>query len=331
MENHRRHSFFWPIILVGVGLIWLLINLGYVPAISIGQVLKFWPVLLIVLGMDMILGRRFPWAGTLIGLLAVAGVIAFLLMSPNLGIQAAPQMQTETFSAPIGTASSAKVYLEASSAPVTLDALDSGDELVHAVITHRSILNFNVSGSSTKVVRLSETTDPNSWLNWNFTGETPKWNVQLAKTVPMDVVVDGGSGSLDLNLGEIQLSSLLADMGSGSSDIILPAVAAPYQVTLDSGSGSVSVKVPEGAAFTFSLSSGSGSVNVELPTNAALQVEVFDEGSGSLHLPSGLERVSAAGSGNSLGVWQTAGFSTATTKIYIKILDQGSGSINIHE
>ena len=36
-------------------------------------------------------------------------------------------------------------------------------------------------------------------------------------------------------------------------------------------------------------------------------------------------------SGGSLGVWQTAGFDSGKAKIYIKIMDQGSGSIDIHE
>jgi hypothetical protein len=331
MENHRRHSLFWPIILVGVGITWLLVNLGYIPGFTLGQLLKLWPILLIVMGIDIIFGRRYPWAGTVIGLLAVAGIVAILVMSPNLGIQAAPQVKTETFTEPVGTATSVKYSIEGSSAPVSVDALKSGDELVHALITHRSIFNFDVSGSTQKNVRLSETTDSSSWLNWDFTTVPTKWDISLAPNIPTEIVLNGGSGSLDFNLKDITLTSFRADMGSGSSDFVLPALKEAYDVEIDSGSGSVHVVIPDGASLAFSLSSGSGSVNVALPANAALQVEVFDEGSGSLNLPSGLVRVSSAGSGNSLGVWQTENFDTAKAKIYIKVLDQGSGSINIHK
>jgi hypothetical protein len=331
MENRKGHSLFWPIILVGIGITWLLVNLGYIPAFNLGQLLKLWPIILIVMGIDIIFGRRFPWAGTVIGLLAVAGIITFLVMSPNLGLTAAPQMQTETFTEPIGTATSAKYYIEASSAPVDVSSLTSDDELVNAVITHRSIFNFDVSGTDQKTVRMSETTDSSSWLTWDFSTTATKWDVQLAEKIPTEIILDGGSGSLDFDLSEIELTSLRSDMGSGASKFVLPVTKEPYDIEVDSGSGAVRLVIPDGATLNFTLSSGSGSVNVTLPANAALQIEVFDEGSGSLHLPAGLEKVSSSGSGGSLGVWQTSGFDTAKSKIYIKIMNQGSGSIDIHE
>jgi len=331
MENRKGHSLFWPIILVGIGITWLLVNLGYIPAFNLGQLLKLWPIILIVMGIDIIFGRRLPWAGTLIGLLAVAGIITFLILSPNLGVTAAPQMQTETFTEPVGTATSAKYYIEASSAPLHVGSLTSDGELVHAVITHRSIFNFDVSGTDQKTVRMSETTDSSSWLTWDFSTAATKWDVQLAEKIPTEMILNGGSGSIDIDLSGIELTSLRSDMGSGSSKFILPVTKDPYDIEVDSGSGSVRLVIPDGASLAFSLSSGSGSVNVTLPSNSALQVEVFDEGSGSLRLPTGLEKVSSSNSGGSLGVWQTAGFDSAMAKIYIKIMDQGSGSIDIHE
>ena len=330
MEDRKGHSLFWPILLVGIGITWLLVNLGYLPTVSIGQLLKLWPIILIVMGVDMIFGRRFPWAGTAIGLLAVGGIIAFMFMSPKLGFDAAPQLKTETFTEPVGKANSVSYTIKGSSSPVEISSLAAGDELVHAVITHRSIFNFDVSGSTEKTIRMSETSDSNSWLTWNFSPEPTKWDIQLAEGIPTEVTLDGGSGHLDIDLSGIDLTLLQADMGSGASEFVLPVTAKPYEVELDSGSGSVRVKIPEGASVNLSLNSGSGSVNIDLPDDAGLQVEVFDEGSGSLNTPDGLERVTGAGSGDSLGVWQTVGFESAKVKIYIRILDQGSGSINIH-
>jgi hypothetical protein len=322
-------SLFWPILLVGIGITWLLVNLGIIPAFNPVMLLKLWPIILIVLGFDMILGRRYPWAGSLIGLLAVAGIVTFLIMSPKLGYTPAAQTQTETFTEMVGDATSSKIYLEASSALVNVKPLPAGDELVHAVITHRSIFNFDVSGTSNRYVRLSETSNSTDWLSWDFTADRLAWDISLAKDIPTEFILNGGSGKLDVDLSSIDLTSLRADLGSGASDFILPATEDEYTAEIDSGSGSVEIEILDGSALTLELSGGSGAVNISLPKNAEFEIEVFDDGSGSLSLPSGLLKVGGA-SGISLGVWQTAGFDTADAKIIIKIMDQGSGSINIH-
>jgi hypothetical protein len=330
MDNpHKMKSLFWPILLVGVGVTWLLVNLGIIPAFNPVQLLKLWPIILIVLGFDMILGRRYPWAGSLIGLLAVAGIVTFLIMSPKLGYAPAATTKTETFIEQIGDATSSKIFLESSSAPVKVKPLSAGDELVHAVITHRSIFNFDVSGTSNRYVRMSETSDSSSWLSWDFSADRLAWDIGLAQDIPTEFILNGGSGSMDVDLTSIDLTSLRADLGSGASDFILPAVDDAYTAEIDSGSGSVKVKILDGAAMTLELSGGSGAVNVSLPKNAEFEIEIFDDGSGSLSIPPGLLKV-GGGTGLSLGVWKTAGFDTADVKIIIKIMDQGSGSITIH-
>ena len=50
MDNRdfRYRSMFWPVILIGVGVIWLLSNLGLLPAASIAWLLNLWPLILIV-------------------------------------------------------------------------------------------------------------------------------------------------------------------------------------------------------------------------------------------------------------------------------------------
>ncbi len=74
----RYRSLFWPVILVGVGVIWLLSNLGYVTPANLSEIWRLWPLLLIAAGLDMLLGRRLPLASALIGLLVLGLVGAFL-------------------------------------------------------------------------------------------------------------------------------------------------------------------------------------------------------------------------------------------------------------
>jgi len=51
---------FWPLVLIGVGLMFLLGNYGLIQPVSFLSLLALWPVLLILLGLDIAFARRWP-------------------------------------------------------------------------------------------------------------------------------------------------------------------------------------------------------------------------------------------------------------------------------
>ena len=330
-ERHpHHHSFFWPIILVGVGVIWLLRNLGIIPMFSLGSIIQFWPLLLIVLGLDILFSRRFPWIGSVVGLLAVAAVVAYLVTGPKLGLESGGAASTDTYSEPVGSTETVKYVFDTSSSPVDVSALDANDDnLILANITHRGTMRFDVTGSENKTVRMSESYQDTGWLYWDFSFDHLKWDIALNPDVPTEFEINGGSGSIDVDLRGIQLTDFSGDFGSGSSDIKLPETDDAYTADIESGSGSVTLDLPEETSLTMTLDTGSGSTSINVPSDAALRIEVMDDGSGSLSLPDGL-RKSSDSSSFSIGAWQTDNYDDADVQILIKILGQGSGSISIH-
>jgi len=328
MDHPRHHhSLFWPTLLIGVGIVWLLVNFGIIAPVSVATVLQFWPVLLVLLGLDILFRQRYAWVGGLVGLLAVAGVVAFLIVNPNPGAMAAPQSVQENFTAPLSSATSVNYDLETAAEPVDIYALSStSTDLIDADLTHQGQINFNVSGTTNKQVSLSEISNPNDWLSWAFTNNHMKWNVGLAAGIPTDITLNGGSGSINADLGGIKVRSLTADLGSGSSNFSLVQADQDVTVDLNSGSGSVNISLPAETNVTLLLQSGSGSMTVQLPATSAVRVEVMDSGSGSLNLPGSLTHISGD---NNIGTWQSEGYDQANERILIKILDRGSGSISI--
>ena len=57
-SHHRSPSFFWPLVLIGAGVLLLLSNLGFVSWESWNLVWRLWPLLLIGLGIALLVGRR---------------------------------------------------------------------------------------------------------------------------------------------------------------------------------------------------------------------------------------------------------------------------------
>lgn len=322
----KRNSLFWPVVLIGAGAILLLRNLGVLQNFDLQILLRLWPLILVVIGLDLIFGRRFPWAGAVIGFLTIGAAILFLYYAPSLGINPPAGVKTEVLSTPLDITDHVEYQIDSSYEPVTISALSGSSDLFHATIVHRDHINFNVAGDTEKLITLSETSTADRWFSLDLGVAGLKWDIGLAPGVPSVINLDGGSGTLKIDLEEITLESLDAELGSGSSNFKLPESTTAYTVDINSGSGAVTMAMPAATDLTVTISSSSGAVTLQVPSGAAFQVEVLDDGSGTVRLPSDLNLVQ--GDGNfEQDTWQTPGFETADSQILIRIVDRGSGSI----
>jgi hypothetical protein len=328
MNNElKRTSFFWPIVLIGAGVILLLRNLGILQAFNFSALLRLWPLILVVIGLDMIFGHKSPWVGGLIGLITVAAAIAFLYYAPSMGINPSAEVKTEVVSTPLENTQRVEYNLDTSFAPVTISALSSSTDLVNATIIHHGQLEFDVIGDTVKTVNLSETITNDSWFSLDLGLSGQKWDIGLAPSVPTSINFNGSSGSINMDLTGIKVDSLRVYFGSGSSHITLPVSTTPYGVEIESGSGSMNLAIPVSTDVTLQLDTGSGSVNVPVPVGSGLMVEVLDDGSGSVNLPA--MTLTQGDGAFEHDTWQTANFTNAANKITIQIVNRGSGSINI--
>lgn len=88
MNDNR--SLFFPMALIAAGLIWLLINFGYVPAENLWAVTRLWPFLLIGAGINLILRDRGLLPTALVQALLVLGMMGAIIFAPQLGWAGAP-------------------------------------------------------------------------------------------------------------------------------------------------------------------------------------------------------------------------------------------------
>ena len=321
----RYRSLFWPIILIGVGLVWFLSNINVIPNFNPMALINLWPLLLIALGLDLLIGRKSALVGLLIGLATVGAAIAILLAAPNLGITN-QQAITETFTEPLAGATSAVIEINSSSEPVNIHSLSDSTNLFEGMLIHTGVVDFQASGSSQKHITLSER-GPNFQFFMGIPNFNLRWDIGLNPGVPIQLNVNSGSGSVQMHLAGLQLSGLKADGGSGSLTIDLPVSTGAYAVDYQGGSGSLDLSLPAGTDVTVTLDGGSGSLNLRLPANTAVRLDVRDHGSGSVNMPGGMQRVSGS---DKTGVWETGDYASAAHKITIIAAHLGSGSLNIN-
>lgn len=85
-ELRKERSLFWPVLLVGTGVLWLLIAIQTIHVESFQTVTRLWPFILIFIGLDILAGRRSAVISALLALLLVGGVAAVLIFGPRFGL-----------------------------------------------------------------------------------------------------------------------------------------------------------------------------------------------------------------------------------------------------
>ncbi len=347
----RSRSIFGPLLLIGLGVILLLINLGRLEAVQLVHLARLWPLLLVGMGVNLLFARR-AWVGNLVALLLVGGAVAFLLTAPKLDLPASSaELRTEAFSEARGGAESATLDMDIDRGQLTIGALPaSSANLVEIQASHNQRASFNASGEAAKTIDFQLDADDfaglfdllNSIQNQNQTA------VLLHPGLPLALSIDLGSGNSTLDLTGLQISELDLDNGSGTVTVTLPT--GEFPVELSSGSGNMTVEIAPGSVLNFSgnvgsgqisltfgtdasgqvsLDAGSGNIRLTLPEGVGVEIEA-ETGSGNLNLPAGYVQVSGAersGSGQR-GTWQSPGFEQAALKLYLNI-GVGSGNISL--
>ncbi len=312
-RRRRPPSFFWPLMLVGAGVLLLLSNLGYLPWESWNALWRLWPLLLIALGIDVLIGRRSMLGAVVSGLLIlllIGGGVALVLFARDIPalseLTNVPGMRVRRIEYPAEEVEQARLDVDWTSMPSYLGGLRDSPNLIEGEVAYRGELVFDVDVEDGRAdVRLdSYTSQP--WFGPTGWGqEAWRWEVILSPRVPFDLILDAGSGVCEFDLRDLTVSGLILDVGSGSVDLTLPS---------------------EGA-FDGRIEGGSGSLDIFLPEGVGMQV-VLESGSGSFHPGEHLHLIQGDAHGD--GIWETENFDQAERAILLRI-DQGSGSIRVTE
>ncbi|MCA9954377.1 MAG: hypothetical protein KC434_06635 [Anaerolineales bacterium] len=333
-QHKNGRSLFGPIFLIGLGVYFLLRNLGYVSDLNWALAFQLWPLLLIFLGLNIIVRQvRRPFGTFLSGVvsliaLGVFGAVLFfgleLPFLSRFNLQTAAEYRQETVSVSATDVETAVVSLDLGSLGADVTGLDSNKNVLEGTLNIAGDLQFEqrMRGSEA-IISLGENNSGLWFGDWITSGNPPPWQIGLSRTVPLDLTVDVGSGQADLELGSLLLSDLVIDVGSGAVHAELPGGS--YDVRVDGGSGRLTMTLPSIGFHEVEIDGGSGAMSLMLPPNMEARVEL-DSGSGHVSMDARFERVSGD---EDSGVWQTPGYDAEGDDSILIVLDGGSGSISI--
>ncbi len=295
----RRLHLFWPLALIAAGVLWILIELGRIPAANLWALTYVWPLLLIGAGVSLILRPYWRFAGPVISALVIVILFLSVLFAGRLGWTQWPSLEftngtffghetargsghvitqsrdVKGFTAVSLAYPASVVIRQGTSESLTMEAEDNviaslRTEVVNGVLEIDNLRDHRVFVTPTQPVKITITAKELRDVSFDAAGDL---TIQGLNGKDFRVTLDG-AGTININNATLQaLNAVLSGAGSlhvsgttGSLNVELDGLGSFDGANLRSQKASVNVN-GMGSADVWAESSlvaninGLGSVN----------------------------------------------------------------------
>lgn len=266
-QRRTRGGVVGPTLLIAAGIFFLLSNLGVISWSFWDAAWRLWPIVLIAIGLDLLIGRRSIWSSLLVLLVTIGFLAAgffWLVTSDGLGGGSV----SDSISQSLSGAESAEVEINFGVGRVTMEALPAGsEELIAGTIERpeeiRVEQSFDVSDDVAHY-RLQTKGSVRSVQSIPFFGpqdDNWRWDMQLNRDVPLRLTLDTGVGETTLDLRQLMVETINVDTGVGQTTVILPGHG-EIEARVSGGVGELIIELPEGVPARIESDTGLGSTDI---------------------------------------------------------------------
>jgi hypothetical protein len=260
ITSRRYRSYFWPALLILVGVVAFLVNSGAISTDRLSLLADLWPVILIVIGLELLVRRAVPGqngdvAAVLIVLLAAGGSIAYIGLAPN------PTTSGKVEShAAVGTLDRASLEIDAGAANITVTGTSSLEgDLYRATISYSGAKpEINLDRSDGSLTISQGNTGFGMFQTHRFT-----MDLQINSSVPWTISSNGGASTETFNLAAVSLRSMDINTGASRENITLGAPSGVVPITINGGALTVNLHRPRGTGASVSVSGGAVSLTFD--------------------------------------------------------------------
>jgi len=270
--NERRHrpGVVGPLMLITIGVLLLLNQMGRLSWDLWGTLWRFWPVIFILIGLDILVGASRSTLVYVLGLLAalvvIGGVIFYAVwQGGQLPAPGPSAFGTETLIEPLRDATSGRITLKPGVARTEIGALADSPNLVEGTIEYgRYSLKANRSASvvNGRAEFSLQGRGRSSTFWWPSDNRTERWNLRFTPRISLEFAVESGVGDLDLDFSGLKVTRLDLSGGVGNATVTFPAAAGITRASIETGVGNIRVRIPDGVGAQVRVDKGLGNVNV---------------------------------------------------------------------
>lgn len=294
---------FWAIFFITLGVLGLLVNLSWFRP-EWHAITKFWPVVLVLLGLTFLVRNEFGKRIIAGGAGLLAALILFVLFhsgwhevdglmsSDHEWRKVVKQEITESYTPDLRQAN---FSFESGAGKFTIG--DTTSDLLSAMV-ESSLGKYELTRTHTDSAEIMTLGMAGNSHSFNFGRAKNTVRMRLNPAPQWDLDFDIGAADVDFDLSPYNARSVRLSTGASSIDLTMGDKAADARLDIEAGAASLHIRIPK-------------SVDCEIHCDAALSSKDFD----------GFEEKNS-------GEWQTVGFGSAKKKLVIDI-DAGVSSLRV--
>ncbi|MBM4459496.1 MAG: hypothetical protein FJ011_17355 [Chloroflexi bacterium] len=226
----KSGSLFWAVVLILVGVVLLLGNLGVV-AVTWGLI---WPLVLIAFGIWIL------WGG---------------LFAPS-------SVEVVEDSIPLQGATSARVRINHGAGRLRIGAGALTGDLVSGAFGGGLDKRILHDGDRLDVrMRVPDHGFP--FAPWHWARGAFDWTVSFNREVALELRLETGASANHLDLRELRVTDLRLQTGASATVLRLPATAGQTRARIEAGAASVEIHVPDGVAARIRTQAGLAAIKVD--------------------------------------------------------------------
>ncbi len=242
----------WGIVLFFVGVVLLLMTLGIIPWRVWSTLVDFWPVLVIIAGLYILLRHSHAWMATFI-------ILGLLFLSLGIAVwQYGPEpvsANSRTFSQPAAGISQGKVTVNFAAGQLAISALPAGAANLAEEVSQTAAgieAEFaNNNGVGTLTINRQRG-------DHDLTIEAD-WIVKLSSILPIDLTVKSAAGQADIKLGSLKISKFDIEQNAGKAAIETP-ISGQGEIRVNAAA--VDVTIPAGVAARIKSTTSIGAIDI---------------------------------------------------------------------
>ncbi len=249
----------WGIFLLFLGIVFLLQTLNILPWGLWGTLWRFWPVLVIVIGLGILLRYYNAWLVSLL-VLAILGAclgVAIWQYSPSLS----SGIVTKSYSEPLDSLEHAQIEIDFSAGSITISSLPLGSpslvEIDSEVRNSRKTINVDFHQQDGEGKLYLSTVNQRFW---NEVGN--RWEVRFTKSIPLAINIKSAASDMKLDLSKLKVTELRLDVDAGNYIVTTPSSPGTSDIKIKANAANIEVTIPDGVAAKIRLDTNLSALDV---------------------------------------------------------------------